>query len=189
MCCAHLGRPLKDKCWVHREAPTSSGLKEFSDCNISKSDSWKEQHHLKMRLRSVEVHFASSISSFQEQEMESISQKLAKEKKKERKNKCNFALGSLNYLHVTSESFSFLIKPRQCPWNTDMVVHEERASSGFIHLCICWYYMALKSLESPCTFISFWCVWISACLLQHSCCMKRSRLGCFISCLSLLQLN
>lgn len=81
MCCAHLRWPLKDKDWVHREAPTSSGLKEFSDCYISKSDSWKEQHHLKMRLRSVEVHFLSSISSFQEQEMEFISQKFEKKKR------------------------------------------------------------------------------------------------------------
>lgn len=132
----------------------------------------------------MEVHFPTPISSFQEQEMESISQKFEKKEQMQlclRKSKlltCNLRVAQ-----------SFTIKPRQCPRNTDMVVHAERASSEFIPLCICWYYMALKSLESPRTFISFWCVWISACLLQCSCRMKRSRQGCFISCLSLLQLN
>lgn len=41
VCCVQSCWPLRDKRWVHREAPTSSGLKEFSDCCISKTESWK----------------------------------------------------------------------------------------------------------------------------------------------------
>lgn len=134
----------------------------------------------------MEVHFPCSISS-RTGDGVYFSEVWKKQTKKEQTQLClrKSKLLTCNLRVVQS----FTIKPRQCPQNSDMVVYEERASSGCIHLCICWYYMALKSLESPRTFISFWCVWISACLLQHSWCMKRSRLGCFISCLSLLQLN
>ena len=186
-CCVQSHWPLKDKCWVCWVAPTSSGLKEFSDCYISKTYSWKRATSFKAASEISGNPFPRFHLFFSRAEDGVYFSEVWGKKKKEQIQLClrKSKLLTCNLRVVQS----FTIKPRQCPRNTDMVVYEKRASSGCIHLCICWYYVALKSLESPRTFISFWCVWISACLLQHSCCMKRSRLGCFISCLSLLQLN
>lgn len=186
MCCVQSCWPLKDKCWVHWEAPTSSGLKEFSDCYISKTDSWKRAISFKTASESSGNPFPC-FHLFFSRAGDGVYFSEVWKKKKEQIQLCLRKSKLLTCsLRVVQ---SFTRKPRQCPRNTDMVVYEDRGSSGCIHPRICWYYVALKSLESPCTFISFWCVWISACLLQRSCCMKRSRLGCFISCLSLLQLN
>lgn len=99
MCCVQSRCPAKDKCWGHWEAPTSSGLKEFSDCYISKTDSWKRATSFKAASEISGSPFPHS-SLFLSRAGDGVYFSEVWKKK----NKCNFALGSLNYLHVTSES-------------------------------------------------------------------------------------
>lgn len=101
MCCVQSCWPLKDKCWVHWEAPTSSGLKEFSDCYISKTDSWKRAISFKTASESSGNPFPC-FHLFFSRAGDGV---YFSEVWKKKKNKSNFALGSLNYLHVASESF------------------------------------------------------------------------------------
>lgn len=171
--------------------PTSLRLKELWLLRFKMQIPKREQHYLSLLWNQYRSRF--SLSSLPSSRRYSLLlrclvkriQKRYKRKIKKYIHKWNFVLGSLNYLHVTSESFSFSKMPRQC-WPGRVPRGLFRVNSA-LHL---WDPVALKSLECPVhLFFSLPCVWISACLLQHSGCMKRSRLRCFISCLSLLQLN
>lgn len=94
--CAQSYWPLKNKCSALR-GPNLFRTKEFSDCYISKTYSWKRATSFKAASEISEIHFPSIFSS---RRWSLLLRSFGGKKK----NKCNFALGSLNYLHVTSES-------------------------------------------------------------------------------------
>lgn len=184
VCCVQSCWSLKDKCWVHWEALTSSGLKEFFWLLHFENRELKESSS----IYSCSWHQWKSISplpffSFQEQKMESISQKFDK------KNKCNFALGSLNYLHVTSEAFRVSQQSLDSACRTlTWWCWRERLFRVYSprHLLI-GHGLEVSRVS---TYLYFFLVCLDLCLftrwlMPHE---KKPR-GCFISCLSLLQLN
>lgn len=99
VCCVQSCWSLKDKCWVHWEALTSSGLKEFFWLLHFENRELKESSS----IYSCSWHQWKSISplpffSFQEQKMESISQKFDKKNKKALPFSKNFRFHIISFL-------------------------------------------------------------------------------------------
>lgn len=145
--------------------PTSLRLKELWLLHFKMQIPKREQHYLSLLWNQYRSRF--SLSSLPSSRRYSLLlrclvkriQKRYKRKIKKYIHKWNFVLGSLNYLHVTSESFSFSKMPRQC-WPGGVPRGLFRVNSA-LHL---WDPVALKSLECPVHLFFFSSVCLDLCL-------------------------